>query len=261
MTITDGRTHHAVALPTRRGRLLRMCVHMPVNDGSPGPTAARVLVTADVLLRSVEATGRQMDWVVEVPDATATEQTEAVRVLAASLGAHPPSGFTAEGGAREALGAPADVDVFGDGRRNAEQGLWLEVGTVRQVGTPESQPERDADLLAVRLDLLGRPYHRAATLMRRTLDDAERTLTRWRGRVARWACAPSQPVPEEYRSRAATALATDLATPAVLNLLLRAESAEDLPDGAKFETFAQLDRILGLELAREVGRVPAREGS
>ncbi|MFJ6571899.1 hypothetical protein ACIQNU_31295 [Streptomyces sp. NPDC091292] len=261
MTITDGRTHHPVALAAPRDRLLRMCVHMPVDDGSMGPAAARVLVTADVLLRTVEATGRQLDWVVDFPDARAAEQTEAVRVLAAALGTHVPSGFTAEGGARDVLGGPADVDVFGDGRRDAEQGLWLEVGTVRQVGAPEPHPARDADALDVRLDLLGHPYHRAATLTPRTLADAGRTLTRWRGRVAGWARTPSQPVPEEYRRRAADALATDLATPAVLNLLLRAESAEDLPDGAKFETFAYLDRILGLELAREVGRVPVGEGS
>ncbi|MFJ1550253.1 hypothetical protein [Streptomyces sp. NPDC088246] len=37
------------------------------------------------------------------------------------------------------------------------------------------------------------------------------------------------------------------------------EAADGMPEGAKFETFASLDRILGLELIREIGRVPLPE--
>jgi hypothetical protein len=31
------------------------------------------------------------------------------------------------------------------------------------------------------------------------------------------------------------------------------ESGQDVPAGAKFETFLFVDRVLGLELAREIG--------
>ncbi|MFG2628126.1 hypothetical protein [Streptomyces sp. NPDC048473] len=48
-------------------------------------------------------------------------------------------------------------------------------------------------------------------------------------------------------------------TPAVLDLLLRAEAADGMPEGARFETFASPDRMLGLELIREIGRVPLPE--
>ena len=35
--------------------------------------------------------------------------------------------------------------------------------------------------------------------------------------------------------------------------MLDVESGDDIPAGAKFETFAFVDRVLGLELAREIG--------
>ncbi len=52
----------------------------------------------------------------------------------------------------------------------------------------------------------------------------------------------------------ADAIADDLDTPAALRVL--AELADDpaVPDGVKFETFAAADRLLGLDLARDVGR-------
>ncbi|MFF9510034.1 hypothetical protein ACF1BU_24050 [Streptomyces sp. NPDC014724] len=74
-----------------------------------------------------------------------------------------------------------------------------------------------------------------------------------------WACLPSKPAPEKFSRGAADALAADLDTPAVLDLLLRAEAAVGMPEGAKFKTFASLDRILGLELIRAIGRVPLSE--
>ncbi|WP_326648155.1 MULTISPECIES: hypothetical protein [unclassified Streptomyces] len=41
--------------------------------------------------------------------------------------------------------------------------------------------------------------------------------------------------------------------PAVLDLLASVERDPDVPGGARFETFAYLDRVLGMDLAREVG--------
>jgi cysteinyl-tRNA synthetase len=46
----------------------------------------------------------------------------------------------------------------------------------------------------------------------------------------------------------------DLDTVAALDLLRSMESRQDVPVGAKFETFLFVDHGLGLELPREIGR-------
>ncbi|MGW2089907.1 hypothetical protein [Streptomyces sp. NPDC001880] len=258
-TVIDGRTRHAVALSSARNRLLRTCVHLPVINGEPGPVHARILVIADVLLRTLEVDGRRMIWACELPDPS-PERVRTLQTFLTALGVHPPALFTGSSGeALDALGGPADVHVFDDGRHDADPGVWVEVGRVEGTGAHGQCPVGGEALLAVRLGLLSRPYHRPVTLTPSDVVDAERTLLRWRERVAHWACAPSKPVPREVSHAAADALAADLGTPAVLDLLLRAEVADGVPEGAKFETFASLDRILGLELTREVGRLPLRE--
>jgi hypothetical protein len=50
------------------------------------------------------------------------------------------------------------------------------------------------------------------------------------------------------------ALDNDLDTPAALGTLAALAADQAVPGGSKFETFAYLDRFLGLDLAREVGR-------
>ncbi|MEV7891807.1 hypothetical protein AB0P31_45335, partial [Streptomyces sp. NPDC088357] len=43
-----------------------------------------------------------------------------------------------------------------------------------------------------------------------------------------------------------------LGVPGVLRVLHRVETS-DLPEGARFETYAYADRLLGLELTRDLG--------
>jgi cysteinyl-tRNA synthetase len=50
------------------------------------------------------------------------------------------------------------------------------------------------------------------------------------------------------------AFADDLDTPAALAALRRIEKAPQPPPGAKFEMFAHLDWLFGLDLVRDVGR-------
>ncbi|MFS4096902.1 hypothetical protein [Streptomyces sp. AF1A] len=45
----------------------------------------------------------------------------------------------------------------------------------------------------------------------------------------------------------------DLDLPGVLAVLGDVEKATDLPDGARFETFAHADRLLALDLTRDLG--------
>jgi cysteinyl-tRNA synthetase len=49
----------------------------------------------------------------------------------------------------------------------------------------------------------------------------------------------------------------DLDTPAALRVLRALEQDTEIPPGAKFETFVYADQLLGLDLARDIGRVPA----
>jgi cysteinyl-tRNA synthetase len=49
-------------------------------------------------------------------------------------------------------------------------------------------------------------------------------------------------------------LSDDLDVPGALAALDRLAGDDALPPGARFEAFAHLDRLLGLDLASEVGR-------
>ncbi len=55
------------------------------------------------------------------------------------------------------------------------------------------------------------------------------------------------------RAELRTAWEDDLDLPGVLGVLRWVESAPDLPDGARFETYAYADRLLGLDLTHDLG--------
>jgi cysteinyl-tRNA synthetase len=119
---------------------------------------------------------------------------------------------------------------------------------------------RGLDPLALRLAFLGHHYRQQMNLTWDSLSDADRTLGRWRQQVAQWACSPSKPVHGPAAAQVAAAFDDDLDTPAALRALRELEADQDVAPGAKFETFAHADQLLGLDLARDVGRVPAPDG-
>jgi cysteinyl-tRNA synthetase len=119
---------------------------------------------------------------------------------------------------------------------------------------------RGLDPLALRLAFLGHHYRQQMNLTWDTLSDADRTLGRWRQQVAQWACSPSKAVHGPAAAQVAAAFDDDLHTPAALRALRELETDQDVAPGAKFETFAHADQLLGLDLARDVGRVPAPDG-
>src|SRR5262249_14351115 len=79
-----------------------------------------------------------------------------------------------------------------------------------------------------------------------------------RDRVAEWADSPSKPMCAEYTATITGALDDDLDTPAALRALRELEKDGEIPAGSKFETFAHADQVLALDLARDIGRRPAR---
>jgi cysteinyl-tRNA synthetase len=117
---------------------------------------------------------------------------------------------------------------------------------------------RGLDPLALRLAFLEHRYRQQVNLTWDTLSAADRTLRRWRELVAEWACSASRPMCAQVTDQIAAALDDDLDTPAALRALRRLEQDRQIPPGSKFESFAHADQLLGLDLAREVGRAPVR---
>ncbi len=112
--------------------------------------------------------------------------------------------------------------------------------------------EDAVDPLALRLALLRLPYREPAILDAGLLANAYDDLKRWRGLVAEWAEHPSAPMagvdPVVER------VEDDLDLPGALAALEALAADASISPGARFEAFAHLDRLLGLDLASEVGR-------
>jgi cysteinyl-tRNA synthetase len=117
--------------------------------------------------------------------------------------------------------------------------------------------ERGLDPLALRLAFLEQRYRQQMNLTWESLASADHTVRRWRERVAEWANSPSQAMCAQYVHEFTTAFDDDLDTPAAIRVLRALEKDGDIPPGSKFETFAHADRLLGLDLARDIGRPPA----
>jgi hypothetical protein len=116
------------------------------------------------------------------------------------------------------------------------------------------------DPLALRLVLLGTPYRDGLNLNWGVLEAAGKTLQHWRESVAEWALSPSTVMSARYADAVTAAFENDLDTPAAVHELDALAADRDVPPGAKFETFAALDRLFGLDLARDIGTVSAPRG-
>ncbi len=139
------------------------------------------------------------------------------------------------------------------GSGDGEDGVLIGVGPVEDLTQWAAGGDR-GDLLALRLALLSCSYREPAKLTQAALADAAESVGQWRRQVAEWAGQPSRPVPAEAASVIRDAFDDDLDTVAALDLLRSVGSRQDVPAGAKFETFLFVDRVLALELPREIGR-------
>jgi hypothetical protein len=111
--------------------------------------------------------------------------------------------------------------------------------------------------LAVRLALLTHPHGEEVRITATDLAAAQDRLTRWRTLVADLAWSPSQPAADELIGPAFAGLATDLDATAALQALADLERRSAFGDGSRFETYLLIDRILALELGRDIGRQAA----
>jgi hypothetical protein len=145
---------------------------------------------------------------------------------------------------------PLDVAVAAPGEPAGSPAHRIEPGEVR----PPVPDLAGVDPLALRLALLQHPYRTGLTVGRDDLAAADTLLTHWRGLMQQWALSPSRPMCAQYVSDFLGALDNDLDTPSALTALRELAADEEIADGSRFEAFAYLDRFLGLDLARDVGR-------
>jgi hypothetical protein len=259
LRITDAASGQFLPLRLPRGTLLHIHAHPPIDPDPGDLTAARVLLLADVLARVAELRGLQavVTQNTAEPDPKQPADLALIREL---LGIRPPEAGDGHTEAPRGADATADVHVLGPDSASLP-GIGVRVGAaslsaaVPALATMAAlTTEQNLDPLAVRLALLNRPYADPVNLTASACREADATLAHWRGRVAGWAEHPSRPIPADSRTQAEAHLDADLATAEVLGMLRRLEAEPAVPDGAKFETFIYLDRILGLHLARDVGR-------
>ncbi|MET7482845.1 hypothetical protein [Streptomyces sp. NPDC005538] len=236
LRIIDARTGEPLeAAPARRG-LTRVEAHASGLD----PTALRVLLVADLLVRALELGGTPVFALL-----TGDREKPELRAAARTLGIRP---FEDGGDLGSGLGEAQVLHVTAEGGATP--------GGVLVAVAPVESPTAVADLSdpgALRLALLSHARDLPVRLDADALDQARRTLAHWRGSVADWARRPSRPVPDEVRGQLRAAWEDDLNVPEVLEVLRRVKSWPDLPDGARFETYAYADRLLGLELTRDIG--------
>ncbi|MDX3519308.1 hypothetical protein [Streptomyces scabiei] len=229
LRITDARTGEPAEI---RRALTRVHAHAPGDTAS----ALRVLLVADVLARALELGGSPVFLVADPP--------AALRERADDLGIRQSETSGATRGGRQVL----HVTVPGEPPApRTDAGIAIEVGPVTGTGDPA------ASGTALRLALLRHSRRTPVTLDTTAVREAEDTLDHWRGSVAAWAARPSRPVPEPVRQALRDAWDDDLDVRAVLDVLRDVERDPDIPDGARFEAYAYADRLLGLELTREIG--------
>jgi len=250
---------YAEVKPARRG-LLRVCVHVPGTAGATDITRLRVPLIADLLFRAAELHDMQVLTVLAFAGQS-DAQMETFERAADALGIHPPAARTSLPEAHASPGGPMDVHVISQGADadGGQGGLVTRVGTAQIRGEGDHDAAADdvlagpRDPLAVRLALMSFPYHQPADLTEDVLASADETVAHWRHQVAHWAESPSRPMPARISQAAGSAFG-NLDTVSALGLLRDLILDADVQAGAKFEAFVYADRILGLDLPRDIGR-------
>ncbi len=188
----------------------------------------RALLIADVARRTAQLSGRQVavSWAFDEP-------------RAAEFNIHPPDDVTVE---------------------HPSAGLLVNCPhTADSLQVEGFSADLNADPLSLRLALLDSPLREPAVLDAAGTPGAavptvaaEAMLRRWRSAVALWARSPGAPLSRRHVETAMAALAR-FDSPRAIEVLRSVEADNQIAPGTKFETFAYLDRVIGVDLARDLG--------
>ena len=271
LSLYDAATNEIEAIrPGHRGELRVLAVAPAVADpDDPDIGPLRAWLLPDQLRRTAE----RRSLVPTVCEITAPGDPAAEPLAAgvrAALNIHPPARIAPAGEPVERT-----VDFVGGGTPAFDIGTgdtgWLAgLDVVRYHAAPTgivtAGPRRDGprrlsevtargiDPLAVRVVFMHRRYRDGVDLSWDMLTDWDKILTGWRISVAQWANSPSGAMPARYADAITAAFEDDLLAPMALGELQALEEDDDIAPGAKFEAFAAADRLLGLDLARDIGR-------
>lgn len=260
----DIRTGQLEEIKPAPGRLLRIQLHSEAGQRPAHIGDLRLFLVADLIRRNAEHRYNVPSWLT-----TATTDAAAPSQAGASAGA---SGdvFRADTTAmnlrpaEQTTSGPEMADLGGSGEIMVG-GCLVRTGQVlfegREIGAAAAPVglsdlgARGLDPLALRLAFLSGRYREPADLSWDVLSDADQMLHRWRERVAEWAESPSQPVHARVAEQVGAAFDDDLDTPAALRALAWLEQDPQTPPGSKLESFLHADRLLALDLPRDIGRV------
>jgi hypothetical protein len=242
--------------PAHRGEL-----RVLVAARRAGLGQLRGYLVADLLRRYAERTGLTPTVIDLLPAGEAR-----LRAACERLNIHPPPHTLTEpfdagqlaGQFPDGIRAPLfDVGVRAAGETTGPTveplaGHWIEVaGTAGGADADGERLELGEEPLYVRMKLMRQGYGEQLTA---DLSPSDGELARWRELVARWARSPSGAMSRRHADAIAAAFAGGLDTPAALRELAALAGDDGVPAGVKFETFAAADMLVGLDLARDVGR-------
>jgi len=271
LTLYDAATRELeIIRPGHRGELRVLAVAPALADpGDPELGPLRTWLLGDQIRRTAE----RAKLVPTLCEVTAPGQPGAGPLAAevrAALNLYPPARIAAAGEPVEqtvafAGGGPPAFDV-GTGDTGWLAGMDViryhaaAAGAVT-AGARGDGPQRwsevtaaGLDPLALRLVFMHRKYREEQDVTWEILAAADQALTGWRRSVAEWANSPSAAMPARYADAITAAFEDDLATATALGELETLAGDGDVAPGARFETFAAADRLLGLDLARDIGR-------
>jgi hypothetical protein len=253
MRLYDIRRGQVTDVEPARARLLRLSVAAPPAGQQASLSDLRTFVVGDLIRRNAE----RRKLVIQAG------QEPGGAADGAALGLRPAEEPRLDGGIDVQVGGPDPAD---------RARLWTAPAPVRfsadGAGQEPGDQDHDAihladltarglDPLALRLAFLEQPYRDDLDLTWPVLTGADQALRAMRRQVADWATHPSFPISAPHAAEVTAAFDSDLFTPGALVTLRALAASPQVPPGAKFETFAHLDSLLGLDLAAEIGRLPA----
>lgn len=226
------------------GDILRVAFVIP-SDAGPF-TCGRVLVVGDLLRRVVEDIYcAQVLAVIVSSDGWVTEQDwQSALLVRPVVGA-----FTTAHDAQRALGDSLDLLVtVANGQDNRARGS----PTLAVAPAYAAVPYPAAEPTTTRFALTNVNHRYRLDLTSDGLERSHTVLGRWRDRVAHSSQHPGRPIPPAWRNAVVAAFNDDLNVARVASMMNELEDAECGEPGAKFEAFSYVDRMLAVDLRRDL---------